>query len=140
MADGGASLFYFAAAASAAVGGYSAYQQGIVQKGEYEAQARQEQMAARDREIQRRQQLLKVLASRSVAVGAGGGTFEGTPTALVQGDFRNYSLDQASASANTAATVTRLRTAGRNAKTIGKLNAAASLIDAGGSFVKGINA
>ena len=105
------------------------YESGKAQQYEYQHQAEQEKMAAKDREIERRNRLLKALAQRNVASAAGGSSLEGTPLALVKRDFREFSLESLSAKASTAAKVSGLRAAGVTAKRLGTINAVASLFD-----------
>jgi uncharacterized membrane protein YebE (DUF533 family) len=121
-------LFVFAAASSA-VAAYGSYQSGKAQQYEYQRQAEQEKLSARDREIERRNRLLKALSQRTVAAASSGAALEGTPSALINRDFREYSLESLSAQASSASTQAGLRAAGTNAKRIGTINAVSNIID-----------
>lgn len=136
--DGGASL-YLAIAALGAVA-YTDYQSGKAVQYEHKAAAEEAKMAARDDEIKRRQRLIQALASRNVASGASGASLEGSDIALINRDFREYSIDSLTGEAMTAARVKSLKVAGANAKKIGTMRAVGSLLQAGslasGSFAR----
>lgn len=121
-------LFIFAAASSATAA-YGSYQAGKAQQYEYQRQADQEKLAARDREIERRNRLLKSLSQRTVAAASGGAALEGTPTALINRDVREYGLESLSADAMSASTQAGLKAAGKNAKRVGTINAVGNIID-----------
>lgn len=128
--DGGASLFLLAAAGSA-VAAYGSYEAGKAQQYEYKRQAEQEKLSARDREIERRGRLLKALSQRTVAAASGGAALEGSPTALINRDFREYSLESQSSAATSASNQAGLRAAGSNARRLGTINAVGNLLDFG---------
>lgn len=130
-------IAYALMAAGAVTAGYASYSSGQAQMAQYKLRARQEKTAARDREIYRKQELLKALALRSVAQGASGTTMSGTPNELVVNDFRNYEMDRSRGYANDAALQASLDMAGRNASTIGKIQFAGSLFSAAGSYYSG---
>lgn len=121
---------YLYMAAFAAVA-YTEYQTGQVQAAAHKAAAEEEKIAARDREIERREKLLRAIASRNVGSAASGTSLEGTDIALINSDFKGFSLDQLTDSAMTSARVKSLRYAASNAKTIGTVKAAGSLFQAG---------
>ena len=126
-------MFVFAAASSVAAA-YGSYQQGKAQQYEYKRQADQEKLAARDREIERRNRLLGALSRRTVAAASSGAALEGTPTALINRDVREYGLESLSAQASSASTQAGLRAAGSNARKAGTINAIGNLFDAAGSL------
>ena len=68
--------------ASTAVSTYGQVQAGKAQEDALEEQARQEKIAAEGRELQRRQELNKVLASNIVGASMSGMTGEGTPASI----------------------------------------------------------
>lgn len=68
--------------ASTAVSTYGQVQAGKAQEDALEEQARQEKIAAEGRELQRRQELNKVLASNVVGASMSGMTGEGTPASI----------------------------------------------------------
>jgi hypothetical protein len=68
--------------ASTAVSTYGQIEAGKAQEEAFEEQARQEKIAAEGRELQRRQELNKVLASNVVGASMSGMTGEGTPASI----------------------------------------------------------
>jgi len=134
--DGGSSLFFVLSAAASATAAYSSYSACKFQQFENERRADQEKLAARDREIERRNRLLKSLSQRTVAAASGGASLEGSPMALINRDFREYSLESLSSGASSASTQAGLRAAGGNARRIGTINAAGNLFDAGTSLAQ----
>ena len=116
---------------AATTAAYGQYQAGKATQYEYRRQAEQEKLSARDREIERRNRLLGALASRTVAAAAGGATLEGSPSALIARDVKEYGLESLSSEAMSASTQAGLRAAGTNAYRIGVINAASSLFQAG---------
>ncbi len=126
-------------AVGAGVSAFGSYQSGLAQKYEYQQQARQEKIAARDRQIERNNRLLSALSKRNVAAAVSGGGLDGSNMALVNRDLREYSLDSLSGSAMSASTQAGLKAAGTNAKRIGTINAAGTLLSAGGSIYGSAN-
>ena len=124
-------LFFIVTAAATGVEAYSSYQAGKAQQYQYEAEAEQAKSSARDQEIERRQRLLKALASRQVEAAAGGTTLAGTPLALINEDYRQSELDKQNLEGSTAARVSTLKAAASNARSIGTLNAVGSLLQGG---------
>jgi hypothetical protein len=124
-------------AGSQVYAGYQKKQAGKAQQYEYEAQARQERMAARDREIERRQRLLKSLAKASVQFGAQGTTFEGSPSALLLNDFREFELENTTAAAQNAATQSALNAAGKNYARLGRIGFVGGILEAAGTVAGG---
>lgn len=136
-----APMFYYAATAVAVAGvAYADYKSGIAQQEEYAARAEEEKMAAKDREIQRRNKLLQALAQRNVSSASSGTALEGTDIALVNRDFSEYSIDSLTNEAMTAARVESLNRAGSNAKAIGTIKGVSGLIGAAGAVAGGIGA
>lgn len=133
----GAWIFVGLMAGSALYAGYEKKQAGQAQKYEYQARARQEKLSARDREIRRRQQLLKSLAQRASLFSTQGTTFEGSPTALLINDFREYELDNTTAVAQNAATQNALRVAGSNYARLGRIGFIGGIIQAGAAVAGG---
>lgn len=68
--------------ASTAVSTYGQIESGKAQQDALEEQAQQEKIAAEGRELQRRQELNKVLASNVVGASMSGMTGEGTPASI----------------------------------------------------------
>jgi hypothetical protein len=79
--------YFIVAAAVATIAGtavnvYGQVEAGKAQQDAFEEQARQEKIAAEGRELQRRQELNKVLASNIVGASMSGMTGEGTPASI----------------------------------------------------------
>ena len=127
MAQAAPYLYYAAFAAVA----YTEYQSGQVEAAAHKAAAEEEKTAARAREIERREKLLRAIASRNVGSAAGGTSLEGTDIALINRDFSEFSMDQLTDSAMTSARVKSLRYAATNAKRIGTIRAAGTLFQMG---------
>jgi hypothetical protein len=107
---------------------------GIEQKKMYAMQARQEQFAAREREIQRRRNLVEALASQNAAAAARGITPGGSVRTLMQADIGQFSRDQRVDQLGTAGKVSQIKQAGRNAMTSSLLSAASTV---GGHYYGG---
>lgn len=71
-----------AIAVSTAVTAYGQVQGGKIQQREFERQAEEEKIAAEGRELQRKQELNKVLAANAVSASMSGVTGEGTPASI----------------------------------------------------------
>lgn len=140
MADGATVLYYVFAAAAAGTAAYASYEGGKAQQYEYQSRAEEEKLAARDREIGRRNKLLKALAQRNVASGAANTALEGTDIALINKDLSEYSLETLSNEAMTAKRVSSLEAAGKNAKRIGTISAVSDLFAGAGAVSGGISA
>jgi len=125
-------IFIGLMAAGSIYAGYQKKQAGLAQKYEYQARARQEQLAARDREIERKQKLLQALSQRSAQFSTQGTSFEGSPGAILSEDFRQYELDRTTAIGQDAATQAALRGAGKNAAAIGRMGMVGGILEAGG--------
>jgi len=122
-------LFFIAA--STATAAYGTVQAGKAQAYQYKAEANQAKMQARDVEIARRQKLLQALAERQVATAAGGATLEGTPGVLINASEQAANMDALSLEGMTAARVSTLNAAARNARTTANISAGAQVLAAG---------
>ena len=112
-------------------------QAGNAQKANYEMQAQQEEFAAKDREVSRRQRLISSLASQNAARGASGvRAFEGSPAAMMKSDWQSFDYDQSMGDANTAMSVSSLLESGRYAQQSGYTSAGTSLLEYGSRRAK----
>ena len=83
-----------AVVASTAVSVYSQVEQGEAADNAAKAKADQEEFAAKDREITRRKQLLKAMASQNAMSAAGGvRAYEGSQLNMLKTDMGAYSYD-----------------------------------------------
>lgn len=105
---------------------------GQAQKVNYEMQARQEEFAAKDREVQRRRRLVASLASQNAARAASGvRAFEGSPAAMMQSDIDTADYDHTMADANLGMKKQSLLTSGKHAVQSGYMSAGSSLLNYG---------
>lgn len=105
---------------------------GQAQQVQYEMQARQEAAAARDAEIERKQRLVKALASQTALRGAQGiSAYQGSPAAMMQEDIRQAEYASLIGQSNLDMRTTQLQTEGRQAVQSGYLSAGSSLLDYG---------
>jgi hypothetical protein len=118
-------------AASAIGSGMAQHEAGQAAKAQYKEQARQEAGAARQREIERRRDLISALASQNAAAGAAGvSTRAGTGLAgIAQYDINQTRRDSLVDRVNTGRSRNVLLKAGKNAQTMGNIGAATSLLD-----------
>jgi uncharacterized protein HemX len=120
-----------ASIAAAGASAYGTYQAGQETKAQYKEQVKQEADSARQREIDRRRNLLSALASQAASAGAMGvSTRSGTGLAAVaQYDINESRRDSLVDRVNTGRSRNMLLKAGKNASTMGGIGAAASLLD-----------
>jgi len=116
--------------AAAAAG--SAIQQrnaGIARSNEMKAQARVEGDAAKGREIERRRNLIRALASQNAAAGSAGVELGGSIGGIALADIRQNQQDLLTDAAGASASERALRVGASNARRQGNLGATVSLLD-----------
>ena len=120
-----------ASVVAAGAAGYQTMQAGQAAKAQYKEQARQEADSARQREIDRRRDLIRALASQNATAGATGvSTRAGTGLAgIAQYDINQTRRDSLVDRVNTGRSRNVLLKAGKNAQTMGNIGAATSLLD-----------
>lgn len=125
--------------ATLAAGGASYVSQrraGAMQKLAYQEQAKDEEFAARDREIERRRRLVQAIASQNAEAGAIGiDPTTGSRRAILLEDTRRARLDDLSDRAMNTRRGASLRSAGREARTQSNIQAGATLFDTASSAV-----
>ena len=105
---------------------------GQAQQVNYQMQARQEEFAAKDREVQRRRRLIASLSSQNAARGASGvRAFEGSPASMMQSDIDLAEYDNTMADANLGMKQQSLLTSGKYAQQSGYMSAGSSLLNYG---------
>lgn len=110
---------------------------GNAEAAAYTQQAKQEEFAAKDREIARRKRLISSLASQNAYRGASGiRAFEGSPAAMMKSDREEFDYDQLMGDANLSMKTSSLLTSGRYAKQTGYASAGSSLLNYGSSRAK----
>lgn len=125
--------------ATVAAGVAGAVQQrnaGIIQSNELKAQARVEGDAAKGREIDRRRNLIRALASQNASAGSAGVELGGSIGGIIQTDIRNNQQDLLTDAAGTSARQRDLAIGAKNARSQGNLGAVTSLLDTAGSAIK----
>lgn len=116
----------------AASGIFAAVQQrnaGIIQSNALKAQARVEGDAAKQREIERRQVLMRTLAAQNARAGAMGVETGGSIGGIIRKDIKDNQQDLLVNSANYAAKRQALITGAANAEYTGNMQAVGSLLD-----------
>ncbi len=131
---------------SAGVSAYSAYEAGEAaeaqakgQQDQLNRQAEQEEMAAKEREIDRRKRLLSAMASQNAASAASGiRAYEGSALNMLKTDVNSYEYDSIMDKGTTASTTSGLKSAGMWAMYGGKVAKRASLFKVGAIGVKAV--
>ena len=104
---------------------------GKAQEDELQRQAEQERIAAEGRELQRREELNKVLAARQVALATSGLAGEGTPQSIALSAAEKISLGEGMETLSSQLKRAQLKRAGKNARITGNIQAASTLLDTG---------
>lgn len=109
-------------------------QTGKAQSQALKAQAKEEEVAARDRELQRKTRLNKVLAAQIAGQGASGVTGEGSQQAIALNSIREASLGDLAGEANASGIQQRLKNQSKTARKLGNLSAATTLLSTGANI------
>lgn len=125
------------AAAATAVQAYGHYQAGKSQQYELERQAEEEKIAAQSRELQRRQQLNKVLSANIVGQATSGITGDGTPQSIALESAKQASISEGVMNLSDRLQQAQLQRQAKNARRTGKLQAASTLLNTAAGFAKG---
>jgi len=104
---------------------------GEEKKIELEKAAEEEKLSAESQELQRRQQLNKVLAANQVAGVTSGISGEGTPQSIALATARTASASEALEGLSSRLKQAQLRRQGRSARTGGRLAATSTLLKSG---------
>jgi hypothetical protein len=118
-------------ATSAAVSARGQYIAGKTQEIELKRQAEEEKLAAQAREIERRQELNRMLAANIAAQTQAGITGEGTPASLALAGAREAGLSEATISLSDRLRQATLRRRAAAEKQAGYLQAASTLLSGG---------
>lgn len=122
-----------ATAASGAVAAKSSSNAGKAQEIAYKQEAKQEEMAAADREIERRRNLVRALSSQNVEAGALGlDPTSGSRRAIALDSAEAANRDSLTDRAMTSRGAVNLRSRGRFARRGGNIQAAGTLFDTAG--------
>lgn len=105
------------------------YRSGKLQQIQYKQEAKQEADSAKQREIERKRNLLRALASQRASAAAMGAEFSGSLANIAQVDIEEAATDLAVDSVNSARRQRALRLSGREASAAGTAAATGSLLD-----------
>ena len=125
-----------ATAASTAVSVYGQVQSGKAQQSEFERQAEEEKIAAEGRELQRKQELNKVLAANAVSASMSGMTGEGTPASIALESAKQIGASEGMINLSEKLKRAQLRRQGANARSTANIQATSTLLS-GASKVAG---
>jgi len=107
---------------------------GKITQLESETAAKQEDLAATQREVERKQRLAEALASQNAQAGAGGiAAFEGSPLTILQEDIRKADVAGERAGLESRLKVTSRLARGKIARKQANLSATVGLLKAGAS-------
>jgi len=124
-----------ALAVSTAVSAYGQVQGGKIQQSELERQAEEEKIAAEGRELQRKQELNKVLAANAVSASIDGQTGEGTPASIALESAKQIGTSESTINLTEKLKRAQLRRQGVNARAMGKIQATSTLLTGSASIV-----
>jgi len=125
-----------ATAASTAVSVYGQVQSGKAQQSEFERQAEEEKIAAEGRELERKQELNKVLAANAVSASMSGMTGEGTPASIALESAKQIGASEGMINLSEKLKRAQLRRQGANARSTANIQATSTLLS-GASKVAG---
>ena len=131
------SFFVVAAlAASTAVSVYGQVESGKAQQESLERQAEEEKIAAEGRELQRKQELNKVLAANAVSQSMSGITGEGTPASIALESATQIGSSEGMINLSEKLKRAQLRRQGDNARAAANISATSTLLKAGPELFK----
>tara|TARA_R110001632_G_scaffold29126_4_gene77498 strand:+ start:4066 stop:4479 length:414 start_codon:yes stop_codon:yes gene_type:complete len=122
-----------------AVNVYGQLEAGKAQQDALNQQAEQEKIAAESRELERQQQLGKVLAANTVGLAAGNVGMEGTPSSIALESAQNIGMSEGMLKLSDRLAQAQLKRQGRNARSASQLQAAGTLLT-GASSAAQLNA
>jgi hypothetical protein len=125
-----------AIAASTAFSVYGQIETGKAQQEEFDRQAEEEKIAAESRELQRKQELNRVLAANAVSQSMSGITGEGTPASIALESTKQIGSSEAMFELQKNLTIAQRKRQGANARSTANIQATSTLL-AGGAKVAG---
>lgn len=125
---------YAVAAVGAVAGAVQTRKTGKFQEKMAKKQAADEETEARERELQRKKKINKVLAAQIAGLGASGITAEGSPQLIATESLREESLAGLADVATRSGRERNLLAQGRAARKLGNLSAATNLISSAASI------
>jgi len=134
-------MSFVIAAAVASIAGtvtsvYGTVQAGKAQQETFERQAEEEKIAAEGRELERKQELNKVLAANAVSASMSGMTGEGTPASIALESAKQIGSSEGMINLSEKLKQAQLRRQGANARGTANIQATSTLLS-GASKVAG---
>tara|TARA_R110000851_G_scaffold55467_1_gene130139 strand:- start:332 stop:790 length:459 start_codon:yes stop_codon:yes gene_type:complete len=122
-----------AVAGSTALSAYGTMEAGKAQQENLERQAEQEKIAAEGRELQRRQELNRVLAANQVSASMSGITGEGTPASISLESAKQIGASEGMINLSERLKRAQLRRQGQMARGTAGIQAASTLLSGAGT-------
>ena len=107
---------------------YGQIQSGKAQQESLERQAEEEKIAAENRELQRKQELNRVLAANAVSASMSGITGEGTPASISLESAKQIGTSESMINLTDKLKGAQLRRQGANARSIANIQATSTLL------------
>jgi hypothetical protein len=115
---------------------YGTVQAGKAQQDAFREQAEQEKIAAEGRELQRKQELNKVLAANAVSASMSGVTGEGTPASIALSSAKQIGTSEGMIGLSEKLKRAQLRRQGDNARATANINATSTLLTSGNAMLE----
>tara|TARA_R110000803_G_scaffold158366_1_gene222652 strand:- start:1886 stop:2374 length:489 start_codon:yes stop_codon:yes gene_type:complete len=119
---------------STALSAYGSIQSGKAQQDELNRQAEEEKIAAEGRELERKQQLNRVLAANAVSQSMSGITGEGTPASIALESAKQIGSSEGMINLSEKLKRAQLRRQGANARSGAGIQAASTLLSGASTF------
>ena len=126
------------AATGTAISAYGQVQAGKAQQQELERQAEEEKIAAESRELERKQELNRVLAANAASASMSGITGEGTPASISLESAKQIGVSEGMINLSEKLKRAQLRRQGANARSAANINAASTLLSGASSAAEGL--
>ena len=115
---------------------YGTVQAGKAQQDAFREQAEQEKIAAEGRELQRKQELNKVLAANAVSASMSGVTGEGTPASIALSSAKQIGSSEGMIGLSEKLKRAQLRRQGDNARATANISATSTLLTSGNAMLE----
>lgn len=115
---------------------YGTVQAGKAQQDAFREQAEQEKIAAEGRELQRKQELNKVLAANAVSASMSGVTGEGTPASIALSSAKQIGSSEGMINLSEKLKRAQLRRQGDNARATANISATSTLLKSGNAMLE----
>ena len=115
---------------------YGTVQAGKAQQDAFREQAEQEKIAAEGRELQRKQELNKVLAANAVSASMSGVTGEGTPASIALSSAKQIGSSEGMINLSEKLKRAQLRRQGDNARATANISATSTLLTSGNAMLE----